>query len=214
VKWSDDGYKVRTIPVQTSDNLLRRINEEFARDFDSDRIRNYLQGTFFPELAASAEMRAYGSELATVMGVDSDLVCNSAQIALRFPGDRTETQGWHVDGIPTEGNGVPAADWTSECGAILGIYLSDVIHPNEGALVVSPGSHQQVETFAKQYGWNVLRRGVLPPGSTTVGAETEILGRAGTAMLFHPWLVHRVLPNLGRHIRYAVYFRYYRKESR
>lgn len=213
MKWSDDGYKVRSIPAQTSENLLRRINEEFARDFDSDRMRNYLQGTFFPELAASAEMRAYGSGLASLMGIDSDLVCKSAQIALRFPGDNTETQGWHVDGIPTEGNGVPAGDWVDKCEAILGVYLSDVLQASEGALVISPGSQKEVTAFVEKYGWGVLRRGVLPPGTITVHTH-EILGKAGIAILFHPLMVHRVMPNLGRNIRYAIYFRYYRKENR
>jgi ectoine hydroxylase-related dioxygenase (phytanoyl-CoA dioxygenase family) len=207
VIWSELGFVQTTIPETTCRNLLSRVNEEFALDFDSDRVPEYEHITYFPKLAASAEMRAYASELGRLMGVDENLSCESAQIALRFPGNRKSIIDWHVDGVLELGD-----ETGRKCGAILGIYLSDVLTAEDGPIHVVSGSHLEVAAFAKAHGWHVMRRGNLP--TFPPGHFGPILGKAGTAILFHPHLVHRVLPNHGPHIRYAIYFRYYERERR
>jgi len=203
--WPDSGFKIGSIPELTWRNLLTRINTEFAHDYDSGRFRDYSVLTFFPKLAASAEMRAYGNELARLFELPVALQCSGGQIALRLPATTIETQGWHIDDVPHPGNG--AVDGMPRCEAILGIYLSEV-KTTDGALQFYPGSYLQIESFAKERGWNVLRRGVLPK---LMGEPQPLFGPPGTAILFHPYTVHRAMANHSSHIRYALYFRYYDK---
>lgn len=209
MNWPESGYKVSEIPQATIRNLLKRINAEFANDYDDRAYEQYCVGTFFPKLAASSEMRAYGNELARIFRLDPSLVCDSAQISLRLPGTNPNNVGWHIDGVPHPGNGV-IAEHSPQCVAILGIYLSDVMRSSHGALQLLPGSHLAIQSFAKERGWNVLRRGVLPELTC---APDAIVGAAGTAVLFHPYMIHRAITNQSEHIRYALYFRYYDRRA-
>lgn len=205
--WSQTGYALGVIPENHRRVLLARINEEFRRDFDSERIREYEVATFFPKLAASAEMRAYGADFARMFKDNGEgLTCDSVQIALRFPGGNMEEPRWHIDGIPYSGNGVMAVEMP-ECVAILGIYLSDVERSGDGELQISPGSHLDVHRFALAHGWSTLQKGALPE----VERQLSVWGKAGTAIVMHPQMIHRVMPNRSTNIRYAVYFRYYRR---
>jgi len=207
--WEQTGYALDVIPGNHRRVLLTRINEEFRRDFNSERIREYEVSTFFPKLAASADMRAYAADFASrgmLKEIGTGLTCDSVQIALRFPGGNMVEPNWHIDGIPYAGNGV-TTDAGPQCKAILGIYLSDVEREGDGELQIAPGSHLQVEEFARKHGWSTLRKGALPE----VQNRLSIWGKAGTAIIMHPQMIHRVMPNRSTNIRYAVYFRYYQR---
>lgn len=209
--WPHEGYRIGHVPLATVQNAMRRIGGEFASDYDSQRFKEYSRLTFFPRLAASAEMRAYGSELANIFGLDTRLVCDTAQIALRIPGD-IHTVDWHMDGVPVTGNGV-TSEGQPKYEAMMGVYLSQVSKA-DSPMEIWPGSHTQVEKFGKEKGWNILRRGVIPDLQEVLGGPIVLTGEPGTAVLFHPYLVHRVLPNRSHNIRYALYFRYYDRSKR
>ena len=138
--------------------------------------------------------------------IGGDLTCDSVQIALRFPGGNMEEPKWHIDGISYAGNGV-TAEKMPECVAILGIYMSDVEYSGDGELQIAPRSHLAVHEFARKHGWSSLQKGALPE----VENQMSIWGKAGTAVVMHPQMMHRVMPNRNTNIRYAVYFRYYRR---
>ncbi len=203
--FSDSSYRTTRLPISYWADPLRLINQAFRDEgYDSDRFETYTSQTFFPVLAGASELRDLGKAVAYCLDLPESFVSDGAQIALRFPGEKKGLDP-HVDGIPSEGNGVVPGE-PFKCDAIIGLYLSPVT-VDSGPLVLWQGSHKEIAKFIKERGRKLLAQGVLPDLDET--SSTVIEGGAGHAFAYHPQTVHGTLPNRSLGIRYAVYWRFY-----
>lgn len=147
-----------------------------------------------------------------LLGVGNvDLQSVSAQIALRFPQERSEgVDEWHTDGL-RQGR------WHN-FSLLVGVCLSDV-EADEGPLLVWPGSHLllHMATASDVGDVNVAllaslvqhNKGMfrdVEPGAS-LGAPLAVRARRGDVLLLHPDLAHAGGPNYSSSIRYMVYFR-------
>jgi ectoine hydroxylase-related dioxygenase (phytanoyl-CoA dioxygenase family) len=131
----------------------------------------------FCELAASEKLRR-----ATAGVLGDDFETQTSLIMFSIPHGRG--QAWHQDCPPEE----------------VGLFnLNRLLYPSDtnlenGAIVVVPGSHKQ---------------GVIPPGGTQdpISGEVVLTPRAGTLVLLHGHVYHRVTPNLTDKPRNSVNFR-------
>jgi ectoine hydroxylase-related dioxygenase (phytanoyl-CoA dioxygenase family) len=133
-----------------------------------------------------------------------------AQIALRFPtAQPPRAPVPHIDGMSYGANGV-APGTLFHFTALLGVFLSDVSGPQAGNFLVWPGSHQVLEAHFRQHGVALLAGGAFPSLGTL--APRPLTARAGDVVLAHYALAHGVAPNLGPHVRYAVFFRLFHQD--
>ena len=131
----------------------------------------------FRELAASEKLRRATAE---VLG--DDFETQTSLIMFSIPHGRG--QAWHQDCPPEE----------------VGLFnLNRLLYPSDtnlenGAIIVVPGSHKQ---------------GAIPPGGTQdpISGEVVLTPRAGTLVLLHGHVYHRVTPNLTDKPRNSVNFR-------
>ena len=131
------------------------------------------------------------------------------QIALRFP--LAPFSEGVADGDATFTRLLAKADWHTDAAKynekkrfdfVVGVFLSAVTRPSEGALLVKPGSHTEERS--------VRMSGALQAGQLHSGASCEceaILAEAGDVIVFDGDLVHAGGPNLASGIRYALYYR-------
>ena len=131
------------------------------------------------------------------------------QVALRFP--LAPFSEGVADGDAAFTRLLAKADWHTDAAKynekkrfdfVVGVFLSAVNKPSDGALLVKPGSQAEER--------KVRLRGALPPGQLHSGASCEceaILAEAGDVIVFDGDLVHAGGPNLASGIRYALYYR-------
>jgi len=128
----------------------------------------------------------------------------TGQIALRFPTtvqpDRLQP---HIDGMHSPNNGVPRGTIASFT-ALVGVFLSDIPHPDMGNFTVWPGSHHVLERYFREHGPQSLLDG-FPP--VDIGRPQQITARAGDAVLCHYQLAHGIAGNASPFIRYGIFFR-------
>lgn len=157
---------------------------------------------------------------------------NSAQVALRYPGDFCKQgtfdvptvhcdahfMNWHIDGCavpePPQNHYGKIRNFT----ALIGVLLSDVPRPLSGELSCYPGSHMALGNYLRTTAGAleaVQCKGVagLPSGSMTKTlfplGHRSCLGRAGDVFIANYMMAHTIAPNTSGDIRYAVYFRVY-----
>ena len=101
--------------------------------------------------------------------------------------------GWHPDGgTPWIGvNGVRALTSLK-----VGYYLTDLLEPNMGSLMVVPGSHR------------MQGKPVFPPEARDPIGAVELRVRAGTAVIFHQGVWHAGAPNYSDQTRVSLYYGY------
>jgi hypothetical protein len=205
-----DGYlQLRgAVPPPRIEAALRVINRSLGeRGIPPDRLRELRSRTFCPELVGAPEIRALYDETRARALAEAAIgrvrAPSEGQIALRFPQAQAGSTVPHIDGMYTPDNGVPAGT-LQHFTALLGVYLSDVPGPDAGNFTVWPGSHRLLEAHFRQHGTASIVDGfpslALPP-------PKPLLGRAGDVVLAHYALAHAGAPNLGPHVRYAVFFR-------
>ena len=125
------------------------------------------------------------------------------QVALRYPlypsqdcaGDEAlapllERIDWHTD--------AEAYNAAKKLDFVVGVFLNDLNTPGDAPLWVRPGSHLRTSAADRQGAKEEWCADIAP---------VPVLGEAGMAIVFHPWLLHGGGPNLGSSIRYAVYSR-------
>ncbi|HRW10273.1 MAG TPA: phytanoyl-CoA dioxygenase family protein [Caldilineaceae bacterium] len=115
------------------------------------------------------------------------------------PNPEQRNIGWHDDGgTPVIGvNGIRAF------GSLkIGYFLTDLLAPNMGALMVVPGSH-------RLQGRPVFAEGARDP----VGA-VELKVKAGDAVIFQQGLYHAGAPNYSEQTRVVLYYGYNFRVSR
>ena len=88
--------------------------------------------------------------------------------------------------------------------ALGGVFLSDVSEPFQGNFTVWPGTHRALAAHFAAHGTDELLQG-FP--RIAMPAPRQLTARAGDAILAHYQLAHGAAPNVGPHVRYAVFFR-------
>ena len=210
----EDGYAILpgAVPQARIDRALKAINHSLGEQgIDKSRIGTLRAQTFCPELVAAEPIldlyRGTAVEALAQAAVGPGTLPRPAtgQIALRFPQELAEPPDPtpHIDGIPAPLNGVPAGR-LYHFTALAGVFLSDVGAPFQGNFTVWPGSHRTLAAHVAAHGTDELVQGfpriALPP-------PRQLTARAGDAILAHYQLAHAAAPNVGPHVRYAVFFR-------
>jgi Phytanoyl-CoA dioxygenase (PhyH) len=193
---------------------LRAINRSLGQQgLPPERLGEMRARTYCPELISAPEIldlyAATRARAIVASAVGRVRPPGQAQIALRFPQSEPAAPPVpHIDGISTPDNGVPPGT-LHHFTALLAVFLSDVTGPRAGNFLVWPRSHRALEVHCRRHGVAGLAAGfpalaLLPPRPLTA--------RAGDVVLAHYALAHAAAPNLGPHVRYAVFFRLYHQD--
>lgn len=209
-----DGYLVvpGLVPRARVDAALLAINGSLGEQgIAKDQIWTLRAQTFCPELVAAAPILDLyaATPLATLaeaaLGAGNVPPPTTGQIALRFPqpGAPARDPYPHIDGMPGPLNGV-AAGTLYTFTALAAVFLSDVPGTFQGNFTVWPGTHQLLQAHFRAHGTAELLQGFprvpMPP-------PRQLIVQAGDVLLAHHALAHGAAPNLGPHVRYAVFFR-------
>jgi hypothetical protein len=216
-----DGYVV--IPGIADrahiDTALQLLNSWLFGGFDSTQRITYYAQTFAPELAADPRILGLLTEtgalaLAAQLVGRPIVMPDRAQIALRFPvppGRPPFVAGAHVDGVPTEFNGVPSDGHIHGFTVLAGILLSDLSGPDQGNVTVWPRTHLAMADWFAEHGTEVTDPGAFDRATEEVAAATSepvaLTGRAGDLLLAHHLLAHANGAHTGPNVRYEVFYR-------
>jgi hypothetical protein len=209
----EDGYVI--VPgLVARDRVeagLRAINHSLGTEgLPRELLPAFRARTFTPELTVAPPILGLYTDSGLAALAESAIGRGKvrppaeAQIALRFPSAAPGNPAVpHIDGISSPGNGVPPGTLL-HFTALGGVFLTDVTEPDRGNLTVWPGSHLLLAEHLRREGPQAVvdRYPDLP-----LPAPRPILARAGDALLAHYQLAHGIAPNLGPHIRYAIFFR-------
>lgn len=210
----EDGYLLvpGVVPRDRVDAALKAINHSLGEQgIAKDALWTLRAQTFCPELVSAPAILDLYRETPlrglaeAAIGPSRVALPSSGQIALRFPQLNVAARDPypHIDGMPEALNGVPAGT-IYHFTALAGVFLSDVAGPYRGNFTVWPGSHRALEAHFRAHGTADLLTG-FP--NVAMPAPRQLEARAGDAILAHYQLAHGAAPNLGPHVRYAVYFR-------
>jgi hypothetical protein len=209
----EDGYLLVPGLVDRSqvDAALHAINHSLGEQgIAKDALWTMRAQSFCPELVAAppildlyrqTSVRALAE---AAIGVGNVTEPSTGQIALRFP-QRAEARDPypHIDGMPGPLNGVTPGT-LYHFTALAAVFLSDADQPFQGNFTVWPGSHRVLEAHFRAHGTEELLQG-FP--RVQMAPPRQLTARAGDALLCHHQLAHGAAPNLGPHVRYAVFFR-------
>jgi hypothetical protein len=214
----EEGYLLLPgiVPRPLVDEALRAINASLGTEgIPKEQLTTFRARTFTPELVRSETMlrlfRAspLGELCQAALGPGNLVPPTEVQIALRFPtaGPGGGPAVPHIDGISSPGNGVPPGTLYHFTG-LAGLFLSDTSEPDRGNLTVWPGSHRLVAEYLREQGVGAIvdRFPELP-----LPPPRPILARPGDGILAHYQLAHGIAPNLGPHVRYALFWRLFHR---
>jgi hypothetical protein len=196
------------VPSARVASALKVINGSLgARGLPPELLGEMRARTFCPELVRAPEILSLYAETAVRRLAEAAIgrvdVPSEGQIALRFPQAQAQAPVPHIDGMYAPDNGVPAGT-LQHFTALAGVFLSDALVPDAGNFVVWPGSHRRLAAHFRAHGVSSVLAGLPALGAV---APRPLLVRAGDAVLAHYALAHTGGPNLGPHVRYAVFFR-------
>ena len=201
------------------DAALRLVNSWLMIGFDAaDRLTYYAQ-TFAPEHTSNALITALATDTA-VLEFASELVGRPiepptvGQIALRFPMP-PEMLTWyeapHVDGVPTDLNGVPNDGVIHGFTVLAGVMLSDTPEPDQGNFTVWPGSHLAMARWFSEHDTRIPDPQAFFEAVDGVARSTSdslpVPVQAGDVVFAHHLLAHANGGHSGPQIRYATFFR-------
>jgi hypothetical protein len=212
-----DGYL--HLPGVVAEERLRPalalINTDLGKGIDPARISEFYARSFCPNLRNAPEIidlfegssaRARADALVAPGGVK---VPAMAQIALRFPDARPAILPRpHVDGTYGPQNGVRPGT-VAHFTLLAMVALSDVSADYNGNFTVWPGTHHEYERYFREHGAQKMLDGTPRLERLSEPVQTKV--RAGDLVLAHYQLGHAAAPNLGAHVRYAVFFRLYHR---
>ncbi len=210
----EDGYLIvpGLVPRARVDAALLAINGSLGEEgIAKDRIWTLRAQTFCPELVGAPPIldlyaaTALPALAEAALGAGNVPPPTTGQIALRFPQAITEPRDPypHIDGMPGPLNGV-APETLYTFTALAAVFLSDVPARFRGNFTVWPGTHRVLEAHFRAHGTDELLHGFpkvpMPP-------PRQLVVQAGDVLLAHHALAHGAAPNVGPHVRYAVFFR-------
>jgi hypothetical protein len=216
----DEGYLLvpGLVARDRVDAALRAINASLGEEgIAKDALWTLRAQTFCPELVSAPPiLDLYGATglralAEAAIGAGRPGSCRApttGQIALRFPQALAEGQAPrdpypHIDGMPGPLNGV-TPNTIFHFTALGAVFLNDVDEPFNGNFTVWPGTHAALARHFAAHGTDELLTGfpriAVPP-------PRQLRVRAGDALLAHYQLAHGAAPNVGPHVRYAVFFR-------
>ncbi len=210
-----DGYLhiPGVVPRERVRAALALINADLGAGIDPARISEFYARSFCPSLRNAAEIidlfeatdaRILADALVTPGSVK---VPAMAQIALRFPEARAAVLPRpHVDGTYGPQNGVRPGT-VAHFTLLAMVALSDVSADYSGNFTVWPGTHHDYERYFREHGAQAMLAGTPRLERLPEPVQTKV--RAGDLVLAHYQLGHAAAPNLGPHVRYAVFFRLY-----
>jgi hypothetical protein len=213
----DEGYLLvpGLVSRERVEAALRAINHSLGEQgIAKDALWTMRAQTFCPELVSAPPILGLYAETGlralaeTAIGAGKVRAPTTGQIALRLPqasgeGAAPREPHPHIDGMPGPLNGV-APNTVFHFTALGGVFLSDVELPFRGNFTVWPGTHTALARHFAAHGADGLLTG-FPP--IALPAPRQLRVRAGDALLAHYQLAHGAAPNLGPHVRYAVFFR-------
>jgi len=136
----------------------------------------------------------------------------SCQIALRFPGEKTDLNDptdWHIDNYTPrdleQRKRIPD-DFT----ALVGIYFSDNMELNSGNFTVYPGGHHHIQQYSLNNGGQSFyeTNGLVDAQKKLCLSEPyQIIAQEGSIIIAHRMLPHIVGSNHSNNTRYVVWFR-------
>ncbi len=210
----EDGYLIVPGLVARArvDAALLAINGSLGEEgIAKDRIWTLRAQTFCPELVGAPPILDLYAQTAlpalaeAALGAGNVPPPTTGQIALRFPQAIAEPRDPypHIDGMPGPLNGVePQTLYTFT--ALAAVFLSDIPTTFRGNFTVWPGTHRVLEAHFRAHGTAELLQGFpkvsMPP-------PRQLVVQAGDVLLAHHALAHGAAPNVGPHVRYAVFFR-------
>jgi Phytanoyl-CoA dioxygenase (PhyH) len=213
----DEGYLLvpGLVSRERVDAALRAINHSLGEQgIAKDALWTMRAQTFCPELVSAPPiLDLYGATglralAEAAVGPGKVRAPTTGQIALRFPQDPGEAATPrdphpHIDGMPGPLNGV-APQTIFHFTALGGVFLNDAELPFHGNFTVWPGTHRALGRHFAAHGTDGLLTG-FPPIAMPPPRQLRV--RAGDALLAHYQLAHGAAPNVGPHVRYAVFFR-------
>jgi hypothetical protein len=210
----DEGYLLvpGLVPRDRVDAALKAINHSLGEQgIAKDALWTMRAQTFCTELVSAPPiLDLYGATgvrglAEAALGTGKVRPPPTGQIALRFPQALDNPRGPypHIDGMPGPLNGV-TPNTIFHFTALAAVFLNDVEEPFHGNFTVWPGTHRALARHFAAHGTDGLLTG-FPP--IELPAPRQLAVRAGDALLAHYQLAHGAAPNVGPHVRYAVFFR-------
>lgn len=208
-----DGYVVfRGVVPQTLVATARdAIEHDLATAFDPAQRLTYEHTSYCPTLREAPPITdllgcaAVQAVLASIFE-PTRLRHEPGQIAVRWARevDRAIPMGAHIDGVPHPNNGLPPAGGIRNFTLLLGVYLTPIVRPFTGNLVVWPRSHHVYESYFR--GAREAARHLGQP-RLPLGEPVHLMAEPGDVVLAHYQLGHVATRNMGDVTRLAVYFR-------
>jgi hypothetical protein len=208
------------VPREAVDAALKAINASLGAGIDPREMATFRSQSFCPELRESAVIGDLYDATPVRPIVESLLGANAvyrherAQIALRFPSPRPSgapppPPDPHIDGFHTAENGVARGRIATFSG-LIGVFLSDTPDEYAANFTVWPGTHLAFARHFREHPPHPDLPNGIPP--IPLPAPLQLRAKTGDVVLAHYQLAHTASINLSSHVRYAVYFRFQRKD--
>jgi hypothetical protein len=207
------------VPASRIRDARALIRDSLEKDESHGQMLLSLQSTFCRELESHPTLLSLiepaASTIAALLGLPRAPTTSSVQIALRFPvveARDEERFGFHVDGFPSEGNGV-ARGTVERQTLLVGVYLTPTRGPDRGNFVVWPGSHRKLAkhlrdmdalAFLRRRGAEALLARIR---AFECGPPKQLEVEPGDVVIAHHLLCHGAADNLSLRTREAIYFR-------
>lgn len=199
--FNDLGYvlipgALPAVKVEALLNAIETIRPELESHPHRSRVENGLnirpiidKHPVFKDLLISPQTFA---AVAKLLGHYS-IQLQQSNLIEAYPSNKQRLTGWHSDGgMPSIAvNGIRAFSSLK-----VAYFLRDLTGPNMGSLMVVPGSHRMQGAPA------------FPPGQLDPAGATQILAKAGDALVFQQGIWHAAAPNFSQQTRVALYYGY------
>ncbi|SHN52718.1 Phytanoyl-CoA dioxygenase (PhyH) [Geodermatophilus obscurus] len=210
--YQSDGAVIRRgfVSAHLVARAVELIDEWYRRSMNPAELVSYTQRTFAPELGSHPDLLALftdsgAAELAgNLLGAYAPV--RTVQVQIRVPeaqlAQPQPIKDMHVDGVAC-----PHLDPTElrTFSLLVGVLLSEVSDPAQGALRYVPGGHlTMADWFSREWRQGVTQQ---TPPHVAANEGVPLLGAPGDLLLMHHLVPHAVGPNHGTSPRIMAYFR-------
>lgn len=216
-RFRQDGYAhfPELLPEELVTAARAAIAENLATHYDETRLVEYNNRSWCPELRDAPQIAQLLNDPAVRAVCDAALGdgrydVSEGQIAIRKAHNAPEQSPPtpHIDGIPTEHNGVEGTEIKSFT-ALIGVFLTEVSAEFAGNFTVWPGSHTRLQQHFAARGKAALTEG-MP--NISLGEPVQLLCKPGDVVFCHYELAHGAAVNTSDRDRIAVFFRLWFKD--